>query len=120
MYKCLKADFHSQDERGELVQLVHEGYAQVNVLKSKKDAFRGGHYHKRSREAFYVVSGSVDVSFAELTGDTDQAHFAQGAFFEIPPCTVHSMSFPEDCVLLALYDRPVADPDGTMDIYRQK
>ena len=35
----------------------------------------------------------------------------------ISPYTVHSMEFPEHCVMVQLYDRCVEREDGTKDIY---
>lgn len=35
LYELLTPDFTFQDERGELAQLVHTGYEQVNVLVSR-------------------------------------------------------------------------------------
>ena len=34
LYEKLIADFEHTDDRGKLVQLVHDGYRQVNVLKT--------------------------------------------------------------------------------------
>lgn len=119
MYRELSADFRCRDSRGELVQLVHKGYEQVNVLRSVGGTFRGGHFHKQCREAFYVASGSVEVTLRD--GRRSSEHrFAAGDFFEIEPWTVHSMRFPEDCILVALYDRTVEFADGTKDIYPEE
>ena len=41
MYKTLKPDFTFTDERGTLVQLVHSGYTQVNVITTEKGVVRG-------------------------------------------------------------------------------
>ena len=115
MYRMLLPEFCHRDQRGSLVQLVSGGYAQVNVLKTYGGVTRGGHYHKRSTEAFYVVSGTTHVSFAR--GDeSEERVFHSGDFFEVPPNTVHTLHFPEDCVLLALYDTPIETTEGK-DIY---
>lgn len=42
---------------------------------------------------------------------------SQGGFFEIEPRVIHRMRFPENCVLVAMYDVPIERPDGTKDIY---
>ena len=42
--------------------------------------------------------------------------FLQGDFFVLEPGTVHSLSFPEDCILVALYDQPVERDVGSKDI----
>lgn len=112
----LEVDFNFKDERGSLTQLVHNGFSQINVLISKKGVTRGGHFHKRAIECFYVVSGSVIVD-AKKENDEEQAHFTQGQFFKITQNVIHSMHFPEDCVLVAMYDICVENEDGSKDIY---
>lgn len=116
LFEKLLPDFAFEDGRGKLTQLVHGGYTQVNVLESRKGVLRGGHFHKQSREAFFVVSGQVEVTLKK--GPEQQTElFVPGDFFEIAPFVVHSMRFPEDCVLVAMYDIPVEYGDGTKDIY---
>lgn len=117
MYRLLQPEFCHADHRGLLVQLVSGGYAQVNVLETRGGVTRGGHYHKRSAEAFYVVSGAVEASFRR--GRASEAHtFRKGDFFEVPPNTAHTLHFPENCVLLALYDAPIETADGK-DIFSE-
>jgi len=118
MYKKITPDFSFTDERGSLTQLVHKGYTQVNVLVSKQKVQRGGHYHKISKEAFFVVSGSVAVTFKKGE-QSEKIIFREGDFFEVFPMTIHSMEFLENCVLVAMYDKPVEREDGTKDIYSE-
>ena len=42
--------------------------------------------------------------------------YRQNDFFQINPPAAHAMFFPEDCVLVAMYDHAVENPDGTKDI----
>ena len=116
MVRRVDTDFSHIDERGSLVQLVHEGFSQINVLTTRKGVYRGGHYHKISRERFYVVSGCVELTVTR-DGQKEMCRFRAGDFFEITPFTVHSMFFPEDCVMVAMYDIPVEKADGSKDIY---
>lgn len=135
MIKIRNTDFNFKDDRGELTQLVHDGFKQFNVLESKKDVVRGGHYHKVSTEAFFVVRGSVEVGYYmtddapknENSDDTPvgsenekKITFSQGDFFEVTPYTVHSMYFPEDCIMAQMYSVCVEAPDGSKDIYQDK
>ena len=113
-----KVDFNFEDARGSLTQLVHEGFDQINVLVTKKGVTRGGHYHKLSVEAFYVISGSVEVT-ALHEQEVKKYVFRQGDFFEVHPYVVHSMFFEEDCTMVQMYDRCVELPDGTKDIYAE-
>ena len=116
LYRLKKIDFRHEDQRGALLQLVHEGYRQINVLETREGVARGGHYHKISNEAFFVVRGSVEVALQDLL-ERATVKFTKGDFFEIPPHVGHSMYFPEDCTLIVMYDTPVEKEDGTKDIY---
>jgi quercetin dioxygenase-like cupin family protein len=118
MIQVLTPDFTYSDERGKIVQLASSGYAQINVLMNKAGIMRGGHYHKIAVEAFYVVSGKMRVSLHNVSG-AESFDFSEGDFFLIEPLTVHSMTFPEDCVLIALYDIPIENPDGYKDIWAE-
>lgn len=116
MLKSKKVDFTFTDFRGSLTQLVHSGYEQVNVLVSNAGVVRGGHYHKMATECFYVISGSVEV-IASQKNEQEKKVFKKGDFFEIEPFIIHSMTFPEDCILVVLYDKHIELEDGSKDIY---
>lgn len=108
----LACDFAFSDDRGTLVQLVHDGWKQINVITSKKGAVRGGHYHKKNREAFHIISGSLEVT---VNGTSHL--FGEGTFFAIDAFDLHSFRFLEDTVLVSMYSNGVELPDGTKDIY---
>ncbi len=116
LYEVLKPDFEFSDQRGQLKQLVHDGWKQVNVLITNAGVVRGVHYHKISREAFYLISGSVDVKFRNGE-EYDEHRFECGDFFLVLPEAVHELSFTEDCVMVQMYDIPVEKEDGSKDIY---
>ena len=112
LYEIMKPEFEFSDQRGQLKQLVHVGWKQVNVLITNAGVVRGVHYHKISREAFFLISGSVDVKFRN-----GNEYAEKGEFFLVLPGAVHELSFPEDCVMIQLYDIPVEQDDGSKDIY---
>ena len=118
LFETRKVDFLFSDFRGSLVQLVHEGFNQINVLDSKIGVSRGAHFHKRAIEAFYVVIGSVVVKLWNKHSD-ETVTFYKGDFFEIHPFILHNMFFPEDCLMVQMYDIPVENADGTKDIYTE-
>lgn len=112
-------DFQFVDERGRLSQLVHDGFKQVNVLESKKGVQRGAHYHKQIFEAFYIVYGSVEVTFKNKMNEQQIVIFKKGDFFEIPPLVLHNMFFLEDCLMVQMYDNPVENSNGEKDIFTE-
>ena len=116
LFERLNTDFEHADNRGRLVQIIHDGYKQVNILETKKGVTRGSHYHKRCREAFYVVRGRVEVSL-KRGEEAETIEFGTDDFFAIDANTFHSMFFLEDCLMIQMYDIPVEFNDGTKDIY---
>ena len=112
MLKRIEPDFRFSDSRGELVQLIRQGYRQVNVITSKKGVVRGGHYHKENSEAFYVISGKLD-----LTVNGERFPFETGDFFGIEPYDRHSFLFLEDTILVSMYSNGVELAGGEKDIY---
>ena len=112
MLKRFATDFSFQDDRGTIVQLVHEGYSQFNVITTKKGVMRGGHYHKQNAEAFYIISGALTI---EVNGQ--RADFAAGDFFGIEANDMHSFYFLEDTLLVSMYSNGVELPNGEKDIY---
>lgn len=114
MLKRLQTDFHFVDERGSIDQIIHEGYAQVNVITSKAGVIRGGHYHKQNSEAFYVISGNL-----ELTVNGEVETFSAGDFFGIEAGDWHSFRYIEDTVLVSMYSRGVENGDGSKDMFRE-
>ena len=118
LYKTKKIDFQHVDDRGSLTQLIHDGFKQINVLHSKKGVQRGSHFHKRSIEAFYVISGSVKVTLISKE-EKNEIVFSKNDFFEIYPNVLHNMLFLEDCLMVQMYDEPVENVDGTKDIFTE-
>ncbi len=129
LFEKLSPNFRHIDERGELVQLVQDGFIQMNVLKTHKGVCRGGHYHSHVKEAFYVIEGCVEVTLSlnivansmrnqqPLKLNENKHLFYKGDFFLIPPGVLHSLFFPEDCIMVALYDKCVIGKDGEKDIH---
>jgi len=114
MVTILKPDFIYCDERGNLTQLVHEGYAQVNVVRSQKETERGGHLHRDNAEVFYVVEGSFDLRAWQGT-DEETYRFSGGDMFRIERNVAHSFIYLEDTILVALYDKGI-ESGGEKDI----
>lgn len=117
LVEFIKPDFSFEDERGNLVQLIHEGWKQVNVIVSRKGNIRGNHYHKYNVEAFYVVSGRFKL-YAKSKENEEIYEIKQGDMFQIHPQIIHTFEYQENTVLVSLYDRGVEMNNGEKDIWR--
>lgn len=117
LVEILKPDFVFEDDRGLLTQITHENYAQVNAVFSKKDAVRGNfHYHKNTKEVFYVISGKIEVELY-LDEIREKHLFQKGDMFVISENVRHSFDYKEDSYLVVLYTKRVENKDGTKDLY---
>lgn len=111
LYTPMKTDYYHEDDRGNLVQLFHDGWRQANLVFSKKGTVRGGHYHKENREAFYIISGMYEADLV-LNGEQQTHVFKTGDFFAIEPNTVHTFRYLENTLLLGFYDLGVEKMSG--------
>ncbi len=116
MIEFIKPDFSFQDDRGELVQLCRKGWKQINVTFTKAGVFRGGHYHKNNKEAFYIIEGEIEIHLAK-GGKEENITVKNGDFFILKPYAVHSFNFKKDTLMVALYDKGVEEANGQKDIY---
>ena len=113
----LTPDFVFPDDRGLLVQICRGGYTQVNAVFTKKGAVRGNfHYHKNTKEAFFVFSGRVRVH-AQRGDENETAEYGPGEMFLVEEYVRHSFDYLEDTYLVGLYTNGVENPDGTKDIH---
>ena len=116
LVEIIKPDFIFEDDRGILAQLTHKPYGQINAVYTKKGAIRGNwHYHKTTKEAFFIISGEVEV-FLKLDTLEERYTFKTGDMFIIPENVKHTFDYKEDTYLVALYTSCVELNDGTKDI----
>lgn len=115
MIEIMKPNFEYEDERGKLVQLVREGFSQINIVYSKEGVVRGDHWHDINEEAFYVIEGKLKlyISDGEANGEYE---FSKGEMFKIRKCVKHSFTFLQDTLLVSMYDIGVELGDGKKDI----
>lgn len=117
LVKNLKPDFVFEDERGMLAQLVSSGYTQVNAVFTKKGAVRGNfHYHKTTKECFFVLSGKIKVTLC-LGEKTEKHIFKTGDMFLVKENVKHSFDYIEDTYLVVMYTDCVEMENGEKDIF---
>lgn len=118
LIEFISHEFIHCDDRGKLVQLVSGNeWSQINYIKSKANAFRGGHYHKINRELFYVIDGEFILSL-DLRSTILKYKMVAGDMFVISPLVYHSFHFISPTDLITMYDKGVELKDGKMDIYQ--
>ena len=119
MVEIMNPDFIFNDDRGSLTQLVHDGWKQINVIFSKRNCVRGRHFHKQNREAFYVISGKLELNVKDSDSHEEAFVFSSNDMFAISPNVIHSFNFLEDTWLVSMYSNGVELGEGKKDIYSE-
>ena len=119
LIEFINTDFEFQDERGTITQLVHDGWKQVNYITTKAGVFRGGHYHKNNDEAFYIISGEIELELKDIHSGLKEKYLTKcGDFFIIKKDILHSFNFLKNTELISMYSKGVEEAQG-MDIYNE-
>lgn len=116
LIEILEPDFSFEDNRGVLTQITHEPFAQTNCVFTRKGSIRGGfHYHRFSKEVFYIISGSVRV-YLRYNSTEEEHVFRSGDMFMIPENVKHSFEYIDDTYLVVFYTQRVELENGEKDI----
>jgi len=107
-------------ERGELA-LIEDGRTFRHLgyfsLRKGEGLYRGGHYHLRKIEHFYVVSGRLAICLVDLdTGKRSKVELWAGHCATLHPNCAHRFEAIEDAQVIeyfdAVYDREDDIPYG--------
>ena len=100
--------FASQDERGGFVGITQEHWAEINFIETKAQQVRGGHYHKETRELFFVISGEIDVVIEDLqSGKQLEMSVGKGDVFVIEPYELHTFYVRTNAEWINMLSRPL-------------
>lgn len=119
LIEIIEPNFKNISDRGTLLQLVRDGWKQVNVVIYHKGVISGGHYHKYNVECFFIVSGCVELTVWKTDGIQETYEFTAGDMFKIEKNVFHTFVYKEDSILVALYDNGVELDDMTKDIWSE-
>jgi dTDP-4-dehydrorhamnose 3,5-epimerase-like enzyme len=96
------------EERGELVLLADGDeirHITFFTLNPGKDFFRGGHFHKKKTEKFYVVSGKLNILIVDVdTKEKDIIEIIAGQRVTIYPFCAHKFQAVTESHVIEYYD----------------
>lgn len=80
-----------QDERGGFWGITQEPWAEANFIETEAGQVRGNHYHKETRELFFIVSGEIEIMIRDLkSGEHSEMLVGKGDVFIIEPYELHT------------------------------
>ena len=100
------------DERGGFLGITQESWAEVNFIETRANQVRGNHYHKETRELFFIVSGEIEVVIDDLnSGEHLELSFSKGDVFIIEPYEMHTFRTRTDAQWINMLSKPM-DPQN--------
>ncbi len=86
------------DERGVITDLLNKKINHVGLITTTKESIRGNHYHKKSIQYSYILSGKFEVVVAELSNlnNKERIILNSGEIIIIEPGIVHAFRAIED------------------------
>ena len=105
--KKSKVNFEYRDERGVLIEVWRSRrWRQMNYFLCKKGHIRGGHYHKKTKELFFVVDGKCEIALINAKTHKKKRFVADYKdVFIVEPYEAHYVKGIEDTKIIALLDK---------------
>ena len=102
MIELIDSYFNFKDKRGSISGIINQNvWEEVNYITSEKGAKRGGHYHKKTKELFFILEGEIEVITQIINSDNKLGVEAvnivkKNDIFLIHPYTLHYFNVLKD------------------------
>jgi dTDP-4-dehydrorhamnose 3,5-epimerase-like enzyme len=108
-----------QDKRGEILDILKKGHIEyVTLIRSRKNAVRGNHYHKETYQHLYVLEGKLRaVSKMPGKAPTEAVLGPNDLILSVPE-EHHAFEALEDSTFLVLTRGPRGGEDYEKDTFR--
>lgn len=108
-----------QDHRGDIIDIVEKvDFAYATVISSKKGVERGNHYHKKTIQYAYLLSGKLQALTQMPGGKVESAELNPGDLITNEPNERHALIALEDSRFLVLTSGERGGQNYENDTYR--
>lgn len=107
--KKIKPYFKNKDLRGKMLGIGQFHWMkEANYIESKKGSTRGGHYHKKTKELFFIIEGKIKVKVENLNTNYQKTFTVNKMdIFLIEPYDVHTFYILEDAKWINVLSCPM-------------
>lgn len=118
--KILKTKINFKDARGEIRDILNgKKIDSITLITCKKGAVRGNHYHKKTFQYTYILSGSFDAYSKKLPkGKVLKKKVKAGDLTVHEPSNCHAFKALEDSSLISFNYGPRQGKDYEKDTIR--
>jgi dTDP-4-dehydrorhamnose 3,5-epimerase-like enzyme len=91
-----------EDSRGGFLGIINKyTWGEINFVRTKAGVVRGNHYHRYTKELFYVLSGEIQIDVKNIVSNEEHHFLAKpDMVFIIDPYEVHTFTTIEDSTWL--------------------
>lgn len=108
------------DTRGVITDLVNEKLNHVGLISTNIGKIRGNHYHKRSIQYSYILSGKFEVLVAAVDDlkKVEKVILNSGEIIIIQPKIVHSFKAIENSIMIDMISESRASDGYESDVIK--
>ena len=108
-----------QDERGFIQDiLIGDVVDAVTLLSCEPGAIRGNHFHKKSTQYLYVISGKLICASQKGDSPVEMEEIVEGDLVTNPPGEKHAFKALEKSLVLSMTKGPRKGKNYEKDTYR--
>ncbi len=117
--EIIKYKINFKDERGEISDLLeNKNINSITKINMKKGAVRGNHYHEKTIQYVYVISGKIEIHTQIDDNKPEATIFIQGDLSATVPFEKHAIKAIEDSEFLVFTEGPRAGSGYETDTFR--
>ena len=117
--KILSKNF--EDNRGYILDILYnQTFNHATLIHSKKNAIRGNHFHKKTTQFTFVLSGEVNYYYKNNSSKTKSIKLKKNAFLVTRPLEIHAYKFIKNTKLLIISKGLRGGKDYEKDTFRKK
>lgn len=110
-----------KDKRGQIIDLIeNESISSITIVTFKKGALRGQHFHKKTTQWNYLISGKIRVITKQSNGTVQESILHKGELAVILPKEQHTLIALENSQLFVFTKGPRGGKDYETDTFRLK
>ena len=118
--KIEKRKINFEDDRGKIIDIFFQKSVQhATIIYSKKGSVRGNHYHKKTTQIDFIVSGRMRVLVQKIgEEDVSQAVVSKNDLITYEPSEAHAFIAEEDTIFVTFANGPRGGENYESDTFR--